>query len=93
MDQSQHRFIPAEAVYAVFEVKPQINKDTLKYAAEKAKSVRALKRTSISIRHAGGEFPAKPTFKIISGIISDRVDWRNGLKNNAFSEALKSHKK
>lgn len=92
LDQSHHRFIPAEAVYAVFEVKPQINKDTLKYAAKKAKSVRALKRTSISIRHAGGEFPAKPAFKIISGIISHRVDWKNGLKSNAFSETLKSHK-
>lgn len=92
LDQSQHRFIPAEAVYAVFEVKPQINKDTLKYAAKKAKSVRDLKRTSIPIKHAGGEFPAKPIFKIISGIISHRVDWRNGLKNDAFSDALKSHK-
>lgn len=91
LDQNQHRFIPAEAVYAIFEVKPQINKATLKYAADKAKSVRALRRTSASIKHAGGEYSPKPTFKIISGVIAHRSEWRNGLKSEAFSKALKIH--
>ena len=47
LDQENHRFIPAEAVYAVFEVKPTINKAYLEYAGNKAESVRKLKRTSI----------------------------------------------
>jgi hypothetical protein len=59
LDQQKHRYVPAEAVYAVFEVKPSINWDYLIYAGEKADSVRILERTSIEIPHAGGTFPAK----------------------------------
>ena len=54
LDSESHRYVPAEAVYAVFECKPKINKSYLEYAAEKAESVRRLKRTSVPIPHAGG---------------------------------------
>jgi hypothetical protein len=38
--------VPAESVYAVFEVKPTISKQWIRDAAEKAASVRALHRTT-----------------------------------------------
>ena len=41
--------LPAESVYAVFEVKPTFSRQWLRDAAEKAASVRALHRTSVSV--------------------------------------------
>jgi len=35
LDQKSHRFIPVEAVYGVFEVKPTINKSCLEYAGDR----------------------------------------------------------
>lgn len=88
LDQQAHRFIPAEAVYCVLEVKPTISKQYLDYAADKAHSVRSLKRTSIPIPHAGGEYPAKPLFPIIAGIVATTVDWTDGLASESFSTNL-----
>src|ERR1035437_5341095 len=45
--------IPAESIYAVFEVKPTLSRQWLKDAAEKAASVRALCRTSVPLIAAG----------------------------------------
>ena len=84
LDQESHRFVPVEAVYAVFEVKPTINKGYLQYAGEKAESVRRLHRTSVPIVHAGGEYPAKPLFSIIAGIVSIDIDWASGFSAKAF---------
>jgi len=88
LGQHNHRFVPAEAVYAVIEVKPTINKAYLEYAGNKAASVRKLERTSIPIKHAGGEYPAKPPIQIISGIVAAGVEWADGLKSKAFHEHL-----
>ena len=41
--------LPAESVYAVFEVKPTFSRQWLRDAAEKAASVRSLRRTSVSV--------------------------------------------
>ena len=79
LDQKAHRYIPAEAIYAVFESKPTINKRYLNYAANKAASVRALHRTTVEIPHAGGTYPAKSLFPIIAGIIASRIDWEDGF--------------
>jgi hypothetical protein len=89
LDQKKHRYIPSEAVYAIFEVKPTINSVYLRYSSKKASSVRKLKRTSIPICHAGGEFPAKPHFEIISGIISTKIAWKNGLDSTFKREIVK----
>ena len=63
-------YIPAESVYAVFEIKQDATKKQLEYAAKKAASVRRLKRTSISVPHAGGRFaPVKPK-EIIAGFLA-----------------------
>lgn len=88
LDQKSHRFIPAEAVYAVFEVKPEINKTYLEYAANKAASVRKLTRTSVPIPYADGEYPAKPLFPIVAGVIAIRVDWVGGLASSSFAPCL-----
>jgi hypothetical protein len=45
-------YIPAESVYAVFEVKQDV-KGNIDYAAQKVESVRRLKRTSIEMVASG----------------------------------------
>ena len=72
-------YIPAESVYAVFEVKQELNKGYIDYAGEKFESVRALKRTSVPIPHAGGIFPAKSFNNIISGILTLSSSWAEPL--------------
>lgn len=79
LDNAKHRYVPAEAVYAVFECKPRINKQHLEYAAAMAASVRSLRRSSIPIQHAGGIFPPKKPFAIVGGIFSLDVEWSDGL--------------
>jgi len=72
-------YIPAESVYAVFEVKQTISKEKIEYAGNKFASVRRLKRTSVPISHAGGEYKAKEHFKILSGILALESDWKPPL--------------
>lgn len=79
LDQQNHRYIPVEAVYAVFESKPHIDKSYLEYAGQKAASVRKLHRTSVAISHAGGTFPPKPLFPIVAGIVALKAGWADGL--------------
>ncbi|MGO8869861.1 MAG: DUF6602 domain-containing protein [Acidimicrobiales bacterium] len=68
-------FIPAESVYAAFEVKQQIDKGNLEYAADKVATVRALYRTTAPVPHAGGMYdPIKPR-RIIGGVLARRSDW------------------
>lgn len=79
-------YIPAESVYAVIEVKQNLNKAHLDYAGEKAASVRRLKRTSIEVPFVGGLYRPKPLHKIIAGIITIESDWKDplgeSLRNN-----------
>lgn len=72
-------FIPAEGVYAVFEVKPDFNgnvktkKETIsyiEYAGRKIESVRKLYRTSTNIIDRGEQHPPRPLTKIIGGILA-----------------------
>lgn len=86
LDNDKHRYVPAEAVYAVFECKPKVDKGYLEYAAEKAESVRKLTRTSVDIPHAGGIYPAKKPGHIVSGILGIEVDWKDGFRSEAFQQ-------
>ncbi len=79
LDNEKHRYVPAEAVYAVFECKPTIDKAYLEYAADKAASVRRMRRTSVEIPHAGGVYPPKPQIDLVSGILALDVDWADGF--------------
>lgn len=70
MDSEDHVYVPAEAVYAVIEVKPEIDKRWLEYAGGKAKSVRALHRTSSAFVMAGGMSTVVAPKPILAGIVS-----------------------
>lgn len=77
------QYIPAEAVYAVFEVKQRIDNRNLRLACAKAASVRSLRRTSAAIPSAGGALEPKPPHRILSGILA----LSNSYSGN-FGEAL-----
>lgn len=72
-------WLPAESVYAVLEVKPELNAVNVEYAAKKAASVRRLTRTSLPIKHAGGEFPPVPLPPILAGVLADTTGWTKPL--------------
>lgn len=80
-------YIPAESVYAAFEVKPEINGNYLNYSANKAKSLRSLKRTSTSIPTASGLLEPKPLHEIIFGVLANRFKGKN-LFNQNLSKKL-----
>lgn len=68
-NQDGFMYIPAESVYAVFEVKQDV-KGYIDYAAQKVESVRKLKRTSIEMVASGRRTLAAPLTKIIGGILT-----------------------
>jgi len=74
-NQDNSYYIPAESVYAVFEVKQEINKDYIQYAGAKTKSVRNLKRTSTFIPHAGGCYDPKQHKRILAGLLTLSSGW------------------
>lgn len=71
--------IPAESVYAVFEAKQTANRNHVRYAQEKVRSVRGLHRTSLPIPHAGGTYPPKPPIPIYGGLLAFESDWAPAL--------------
>lgn len=75
INQGGAMFVPAESVYAVLEVKQNMDAGQVEYAADKIASVRKLHRTSLPIKHAGGEYPAKPPHYILGGLVTLESDW------------------
>lgn len=72
------KFITAESVYAVFESKPKINKETLEYANNKINSVIALERSARGVINAGKYCSPRNLTKIIGGILSiDSINIEN----------------
>lgn len=78
-------FVPAESVYAVFEVKQDLSKEHIVDASEKAASVRNLHRTSVGITHAGGRFEPRPPIPILAGLVCLGSRW-----SPAFGDPLVS---
>jgi hypothetical protein len=83
--QNGFHYIPAEGVYAVFEVKPDIcgsvtDQTYIDYAGEKIESVRKLKRTSTNMINSGIKLRARPLTKIIGGILTSTNSFTH--KNN-----------
>ena len=68
-NQDGFMYIPAESVYAVFEVKQDV-KGYIGYAAQKVESVRRLKRTSVEMVNSGRRTSARPLTKILGGILT-----------------------
>ena len=73
--QNGFHYIPAEGVYAIFEVKPDIsgfsdNKHNIEYTGEKIESVRKLDRGSAKFINGGNSCGPRPLTKIIGGILT-----------------------
>ncbi len=69
------KYIPAESVYAAMEVKQQVTRRDVEYAADKIASVRRLHRSSVPIVHAGGAYDPRPPLRIIGGLMATRSSW------------------
>ncbi|MEL6439075.1 MAG: DUF6602 domain-containing protein [Cyanobacteria bacterium J06621_8] len=94
--QNGFHYIPAEGVYAVFEVKPDIKgsadgKTYIEYAAEKIESVRVLKRTTTNMINSGKKLPARPLTKIIGGILTTTNSYTHS-NNNTIEAHIKKQK-
>ncbi len=79
-------YIPAEAVYATFEIKQDVNATHLEYAATKADSLRSLERTSAPIHWMGPKAPTKKPFRIIAGLLAMEAEWKDGLEASACQQ-------
>jgi hypothetical protein len=79
LTQNGIHYVPAEGVYAVFEVKPDLKGSVddhgssityVEYAGRKIESVRRLKRTSTYIVDRGVRHSPRPLTKILGGILT-----------------------
>jgi hypothetical protein len=86
-EQEGFRYIPAESVYAIFEVKQELDRSNVEYAKEKARSVRRLRRTSAPFVNAGGHTEARALFRIAAGILTTTSGWSPAL-GDPLEEAL-----
>ena len=68
-------YIPAESVYAAFEVKQDLDKGNLEYAADKIATVRSLHRTTAPVPHAGGMYDPITRAGSSAGCSTRRSDW------------------
>lgn len=67
--------LPAESVYAVFEVKQDLNMRLIRDAGRKAASVRRLRRTSVPVISAAAPCAPRPPQRILAGILALRSGW------------------
>jgi hypothetical protein len=81
-------YIPAESVYTVFDVKHDIRRPAIEDAAEKAESVRRLKRTTVPVRFVAGTYKPKALFEITAGILALESWWADGM-GDALKKVLR----
>jgi hypothetical protein len=74
-DDHEALHIPAEAVFAVFEVKQDVSKENILYAGEKIESVRKLHRTSAKVTQMNGKKLRKKPFPITGGLLTLGSDY------------------
>jgi hypothetical protein len=88
---NQHfvKYVPAESVYAVLEVRQEIDLGNVKYAGEKVSSVRQLRRTTVPIPHAAGTHEAKEPGPILGGLLTLGSAWKPAL-GDAFTQSIAS---
>lgn len=92
-NQNGFLYVPAEGVYAVFEVKPDINgnvgkKSYIEYAGEKIESVRALKREAASFINGGQKFLPRGLTKIVGGILTSTNSFSH-TSNDTITDHIK----
>jgi hypothetical protein len=83
-NQSNQRYVPAESVYAVLEVKQDLSREHVLYAADKAASVRRLHRTSAQIPYVDGTYGPRPLPPLVAGVLTYQSSW-----TPAFGEPLR----
>lgn len=93
-ESNNEKYIPAESVYAVFEVKQNLNKEHLIYSQGKIESVKNLIRTSAPINTIYGYTQGRTAPKIIGGLLTLDSSWKeenieNNIKNT-ISESTKN---
>lgn len=97
LNQNGIHYVPAEGVYAVFEVKPDLNGSVsttagsisyIEYAGRKIESVRKLKRTSTSIIDRGKKHDPRPLTKIVGGILASTSSIKKKETLEAHIKAL-----
>lgn len=81
-------YVPAESIYAIFEIKQDLSREYIEYAGNKIESVRVLKRTSKLIVHAGGVFKPRDLTPIIGGILTLSSTWSPAL-GSSFEESIR----
>jgi len=85
-------FVPAESVYAVFDVKQEISKARLAETGKKVASVRRLKRTSGKIYDYKGNLPKDgkdpESQPILGGILAITCHWKRDPFGRHFKNAL-----
>ena len=74
-NQANQRYIPAESVYGILEVKQDLTREHVLYAGEKAASVRCLHRTSAPVPHVEGVAKPRPLPRIVAGIVTYQSSW------------------
>jgi len=68
------KFIPAEAVYAIVEVKPNIDKENIEYANNKIQTVKNLKRSSRGMTCAGKRTEKRSLTHILGILLATKMD-------------------
>lgn len=86
-NQANQRYIPAESVYGVIEVKQDLTREHLFYAGKKAESVRRLQRTSAAVPHVEGIARPRSLPRILAGIVCYQSSWTPPL-GDPLSSAL-----
>ncbi len=86
-NQANQRYVPAESVYGILEVKQDLTREHLLYAGAKAASVRRLHRTSAPIPYAEGAYKPRPLPRIVAGVVLDCV-YPLARDHMAFPELL-----
>jgi hypothetical protein len=86
-NQANQRYIPAEGVYAVLEVKQDLSREHVIYAGEKAASVRRLHRTSAPVPHLEGVATPRLLPRIAAGILTYQSSWAPPF-GDAFRSAI-----
>lgn len=80
-------YIPAESVYAAFEIKQTLDKAYIEYAGAKVQSVRKLRRTSAVIVDRGVSHAPRPLFDIMGGVLASESSWSPPF-GEAFEQAI-----
>lgn len=80
------RYVTAESVYAVFEVRPEADMGNVRYALEKISSVRKLYRTSRAMIASGRPVEPRKLTHIIGGLLT-----KDSISKKSIQEYLETY--